>query len=790
MNDFDQAVYNQLKAKYSQFRLPLNWSRRLKPHINKMLLLKSGLETPSQCTPRSVPPRLTNINASMSLNTRKQSVSTFSYHVNSPSNAMLLTQFNPKCNIPIFSTYSSPNKEDGISSNIFSPLQSICNENSSKSTTSFNDALIDVVLKESSPTLKIDSNKLSMFSEFAPFIDYQNLKDHEQKYVLGFLEGSSLASLVLVYSDKSTHIGLGELQVSNDRAKVTGISILIQYNDDAIPVYIKIDPTGQNNVSTLWFLCNLLSNDNIVKVSFNVYQLFIVCSILIRSVDGNADIRNIIDLKIASWMLNSDDCPQSFNELYKNIKGQNMGNLNKQSFYEMLHDYHNALTSLKTDIDIALTEERLTNLFTFLETPLIRIICKMGQTGIAIDRTKLLYLSDNLKAKLSSIESEASAVMKRPINLCSPIQLRDVLYNDLKLDEKIPESITKTSATHEKSTSEECLLKLLDLHPLPRLILRHRRLSKIKSTYVDGIQQYMKYGKLYPSWDQCSTSTGRLTSFNPNIQAFPKDRITGNDSSESKVCVREMITTSSPANKLISVDFCSIEMRILAHFAKDNELINIFKSSSDIFCGLTASWKNIDIKDVTESDRNKTKRVCYAIIYGVGVPKLAQILDVTQDQAKILMKSFLSRFQNLQKFTNAVIDSAKRTKKLRTILNRLRHFPEINCSNFQKRKAIERQAVNFVIQGSAADICKVSMLKLNDYISNNPHINAKLLIQIHDELLYEVYDENTMEFCHHIHEILESPSLAEEVHLTVPLRVKVELGSSWGTLEKYQRTTE
>ena len=211
----------------------------------------------------------------------------------------------------------------------------------------------------------------------------------------------------------------------------------------------------------------------------------------------------------------------------------------------------------------------------------------------------------------------------------------------------------------------------------------------------------------------------------------------------------------------------------------------MFKSSDDIFITLTASWKNIPVESVSTIDRTRTKRVCYAIIYGVGIPKLSQILEISQSEAQILMNSFLAKFQNISKFTNAVIKRARATKKLRTILNRLRHFPDINQSNFALRKSIERQAVNFVIQGSAADICKVSMLKLSEHLRSNTHVNARLLIQIHDELLYEVYHESVSEFSRSIYQILESPEFTSEIHLSVPLRVKVQVGDSWGCMQEF-----
>ena len=647
-------------------------------------------------------------------------------------------------------------------------------------------------VKDSSVRILENLQKKESTSSFSfiqqPFKSFVDLSVAEKSAIQAEMLKCDEVAVALSYSDCTSHIGIGSSKQTYEKITVSGICFAFKMSQlsDHIGIFVPVSASGDNDEVTVEFLYAVLTS-NILKISFNAYQLYIVCNILIKPLGKNEGVRNIIDLKIASWLLMSDEVPQNLCDLHSRYKSKEDEELNRPVNRDFSNQLYSALVDIlhiKQSVYSHLTSEKLLNLFTYLECPLLGTICQMGQTGICINKKELNLLSSYLAKRLSDIEHEASSVLGRPVLLTSPVQLRQILYEELKLDEKIQDKVSRTATNREKSTSEACLLKLKDIHPLPRIILAHRRLTKLKSTYVDGLHHYMKFGKLYPSWDQTSAATGRLAAFNPNVQAFPKDSIEDNvDDEQSRRTVREIIVPSSGC-QFVAVDFCSIELRILAHFTKDQELIEMFKGSDDIFTTLTATWKNIPVGNVTSSDRNRTKRVCYAIIYGAGIPKLSQILEVSLAGAKMLISSFLAKFQNISRFTNAVIKRARDTKKLRTILNRLRHFPEINHNNFALRKSIERQAVNFVIQGSAADICKVSMLKLSEYLATNTHINARLLIQIHDELLYEVYHENVDQFSRAIYQTLESPEFTGEIHLSVPLKVKVQTGDSWGSMQE------
>ena len=839
--EFNEQVYLKLKSKYKNFVLPHTWanSHMYRKECNLTHILRAGLETPNSQISNS--PFISNSSSSkrkmIPPNHYKSNKFSTPSSITSTSNAMLSTQFNGNNVIPLFSNDQFNNDSMNSISNKNGMHDEILFNSANSSTSSFQEKHVEpsnISLNESkksnhnimynsdfSVSLKkafdrtinssLNVKNVQVFDSnldndeppipFEHFLEiknyssnsissplyFQNLTAKEQHYVEETILKSNEVSIALLYSDNSSHLGISNTaQMSNEKITVSAICFSCKTElPRNIELFVPVSASGDNDDKILNFLHKVLTSD-ILKISFNAYQLYIVCNILLKNHLEHNSLKNIIDLKIASWLLNSDNVPESLcdleNELFTNTTESKS---TSSSFISEIFFSLGKLLRLKESIYKRLEDEKLLKLFKYLECPLLSTICQMGQSGICIDKEKFEIIERYLHGRLSHIERDAEKVIGKKISLTSTVQLRQILYDELKLDHKINDSIARTTATKEKSTSEACLLKIADLHPLPRIILNHRRLSKLKSTYIDGLQQYMRFGKLYPSWDQTSAATGRLAAYNPNVQAFPKDSIELHEKSEvSCQYVRDIIVPSR-GYQFVSVDFCSIELRILAHFSKDQELIEIFSKSGDVFTTLTSSWKDIPYDSITPAERNRTKRVCYAIIYGVGLPKLSQILDISFSEAKVLMGSFLDRFKNIKRFTNAVINKVRQTKKLRTILNRLRHFCDINHSNFALRKSIERQAVNFVIQGSAADICKVSMLKLSDYLQENIHIDSKLLIQIHDELLYEVRQDNVVEFSDAIFQILESPNLTSEIHLSVPLKVKVQNGQSWGSMNNY-----
>ncbi|KAL4231844.1 hypothetical protein ACF0H5_009420 [Mactra antiquata] len=334
------------------------------------------------------------------------------------------------------------------------------------------------------------------------------------------------------------------------------------------------------------------------------------------------------------------------------------------------------------------------------------------------------------------------------------------------------------------------------VHTLPSIVLEYRQLQKLKSAYVDGILSCVINNSIQTHWDQTSAATGRLTSYQPNIQAIPKIPITISDCKQNYICGSDQTGEKSVeiyardafiASKnfsFIAVDFQQIELRILGHLANDTVLLNILNDpqTPDIFIVLTSQWLNKPFTEVSDTDRERTKRIVYSVMYGVGKEKLSQYLKCKPDDAKAIMDSFLLKFPAVNQFTKSCIEFCKEKEYTMSIFKRRRLFSEINGRNRVLRAQAERQCVNFCVQGSAADICKAAMLQVQKCLEVNSHLDARLLIQIHDELLLEVADEHLNTVAGLVKSVMEDKEklCGSVVDLKVSIPVSVNVGKTWG----------
>ncbi|RUS72236.1 hypothetical protein EGW08_020009, partial [Elysia chlorotica] len=501
---------------------------------------------------------------------------------------------------------------------------------------------------------------------------------------------------------------------------------------------------------------------------------------------------NIQDPCIATWLLNPEQPPSSFKSMCSTagIQWQNDDDTWLSCF--------KSTPLLMKNLERNLVSLNQWSLFTEIEMRLVPILACMEMRAINIDVSVFLKFSDILKCKLSKLEERIHKEVGHSFSINSHMQLRHVLYDELKLDQRLPSKakIGKTNVAQVKSTSEASLNQLIDVHPLPSLVLEYRQLQKLKSTYVDGMLSCVHDGTLRTHWDQTAAATGRLTSARPNIQAVPKTAITITDYQvnyvigakslpEAKINVREPFI-SQKGFSLLSADFQQIELRILAHLSEDSSLLSTFwqPNASDVFIALTGKWQGKDVDSVTYADREQTKRIVYSVMYGVGKDKLADYLKVKPDAAKCLRSSFLAQFPAIEKYTKKCQDFAKEFGYTETICARRRYFPHINSSSHILRAQAQRQAVNFCVQGSAADICKLAMLSVEEALKEHNEINCRLLFQIHDELIWEVKEDQVQQARALIQEAMENmKSLCGKFcNLQVPLAVRLSSGSSWANL--------
>ncbi|CAH1258668.1 POLN [Branchiostoma lanceolatum] len=485
---------------------------------------------------------------------------------------------------------------------------------------------------------------------------------------------------------------------------------------------------------------------------------------------------SMVDPKVAGWLLNPDHPPNTFTEVVKMLwkkKGQecqhdaDANTLLCQDLSQLL-DVMELLRRRLMDCD-------LLDLYLNVEMKLTPILASMEYHGICVDSQCLIKMGDILKRRIGMVESDAYKAAGHRFLLSSHVQLRTVLFDELHLDERCEnrEKLARTSVNNLKSTSESVLVQLQGLHPLPKLVLEYRKLEKMKSTYVDGILACIKEGKLIATWDHTSAATGRLTSANPNIQSVPKQPLEIVETSHKQASEGgKHETTTLRAREpyiaregcsFLAADFQSIEFRLLAHFSKDPSLLKVFQGdgTKDVFVELASQWMNVPPGSVQTAERERTKRVVYSIMYGVGPEKLATYLNVSAAEAKGFISSFL--------------------RHVRTILKRWRLIPNVRSPNFFLRSQAERQAVNFVVQGSAADICKLAMILVGKQLAERG-LKAKLLIQLHDELVFEVADEEVDTVKGVVKDIMQSDDLlcGGKIKLQVPLRVSISVGKSWG----------
>ncbi|XP_071947423.1 DNA polymerase nu-like [Antedon mediterranea] len=634
-------------------------------------------------------------------------------------------------------------------------------------------------------------------------INVARINEKERQIVLGSITTADVVALTLVYADSSTQLSGGEIHTKKSKlAKMQsddqpiGITLVAMKKEEKIFVHIPLAINDMDKYTRVMFQ-NLMSNVSITKVCFGAKELF--CALIehysfnlrVVSSDWRVD-----DPKIAAWLLDADHCPNTFTELTDMVDKQTPRH--SQGRYMVCDDLLymiKTMSSLKKKLDDA----KLLQLYELLEVKICPILAVIETLGILVDAKVLLQYGPILQKRIHAVEKEALDLVGYSFNINSNPQLRQVLFDELKLDEKYRQDnskgLAKTTVLQSKSTSESVLLKLKPYHKLPGLILEHRQLVKVKSTYIDGILEKVDDGKLHTSWDQIAASSGRLTSTNPNIQNIPKqvimNAIKQNTETDSQVIIikpRDAFKASE-GKTLIAADFQSIELRLLAHLSQDAALCAVFNNPGvdDIFVELTKHWLGVQKKVVSATDRDRTKRIVYSLIYGAGTERLSETLSVSTKKAKELRSSFLAKFCLVKQFTSDCIERCRKQGFVETIFHRRRLLPNIKSSNFQERSFAERQAVNFVIQGSAADLCKSAMIQVVNKLNSRADLDAHLLLQIHDELLLESSDKDVSSVTEMLKSVMEStPSLCGSfTHLTVPIPVSINVGKTWGGMIPY-----
>jgi len=558
------------------------------------------------------------------------------------------------------------------------------------------------------------------------------------------------------------------------RAELVGISFCWQPHKG---FYLAVKaPLGSNHLDIEQVrskLSPLLVDENIKKIGQNIKYDLLVLKNTGLSVKGI-----YFDTMVASYCLDPERESHSLGQMaldflnYQSIPiSALIGKGKNQLTFDMV-DTAAACEYSSEDADITYQlylylkdrldkEPALKKLFEEVEMPLVSILAAMEYNGVSLDTGLLRKMSGEINDALKTVTDRIYQLAGFVFNIDSPRQLSEVLFSKLKLP---PVRIGKAGL----STDAAVLDELAGLHPIIELILQYRTLSKLKNTYVDklGTLINQRTGRVHASFNQTVTTTGRLSSSDPNLQNIPIKTELGRK-------IRAAFVPAKKTDCILSADYSQIELRLLAHFSKDTALLDAFAADQDIHRFVASQIYNVPIEKVTDQMRSRCKAVNFGIIYGQGPFGLSRSIGISQTEAKKFIDDYFARYSSIRKFMDDCIANAKRTGYAETILNRRRKILNLNIKNANKRSQAERLAVNTVIQGSAADLIKVAMINIQRKIESE-NLPVKLILQIHDELVFELPAAQAQTHAKWI-----ANQMSSAIKIDVPLKVDITFGPSW-----------
>ena len=480
------------------------------------------------------------------------------------------------------------------------------------------------------------------------------------------------------------------------------------------------------------------------------------------------------DTMLLSYVLNSTACKHNLDALaryylnhstttFEEIAGKGAQRLR---FDQIDLDAATHYAAEDADITLRLYEalwprlaEELRPLYLNMELPLAAVLATMEERGILIDEAALRQQSANLGAELAKLEQQAHSLVGHPFNLGSPKQLQEILFQRLELP------VLKKTPQGQPSTDESVLRELAERHELPRLLLGHRHLAKLKSTYTDTLPTLVNPadGRLHTSYQQAVTSTGRLSSSNPNLQNIPIKSEQGQEIRAAFI--------ARPGWQLLAADYSQIELRVMAHFAQDEGLMRAFRDGVDIHSATASEVFEVPLAEVNRELRRRAKSINFGLIYGMGAFGLARQLKIGLDEAESYIERYFQRYPKVQDFMERSKAFAREHQYVETLCHRRIHLLDINHKNKNIRAECERVAINAPIQGTAADIIKIAMLQLQERFAGEERL--RLLLQVHDELVFEI-EPSALDLVAEVSRIMR-----EALPLTVPLEVETGLGPNW-----------
>ena len=581
---------------------------------------------------------------------------------------------------------------------------------------------------------------------------------------------------------------IGEISVDTEtnsldphQADLIGISLSTKIGKAC---YIPIGHKSKKNIDknlVLEKLKPLLEDPSIQKIGQNIKFDFIVFF------KQGIEITSMEDTMLMSYVLDAGKNRHNMDTLaeihlgHKTIAFKDLVGTGKKEINFSEVDIEKAKDYAAEDADItlrlyqkfkkSLKTEKMTNLYETFEKPMIKILALMEIEGIMIDSKFLKTLSLKFEKKIKKIQNEVFKISKKEFNIASPKQLGEIIYNDLKIANL--KKTKKGSFATSASVLEDLAFKG---HKFPQLILDWRQLSKLKNTYSDTLPEHInpKTKRVHTSFLLAATTTGRLASSDPNLQNIPIKSEDGKD-------IRKAFITDK-GSVLISADYNQIEMRILADLADVKELKKAFKNKEDIHSLTASQIFNVDIKKVNEDQRRKAKAINFGIIYGISQYGLAKQINVTNHEAEEFLNAYFARFPEIKVYMDRTIKFCRKSGYVNNIFGRRSHFININDKNYNIRNFQERAAINAPIQGSASEIMRLAMIRLSKRFNEENFKKTKMLLQIHDELIFETSKVEAKRISKVIIDEMSSVTDSDIHSFSIPLTVDINIGDNWGGL--------
>ncbi len=599
------------------------------------------------------------------------------------------------------------------------------------------------------------------------FNDDKSKKKKEVKYSL-ITENKLDAFLTKLTSVKELCVDTETSSLNIQEAELAGIALSFKENEG---YYI---PTLENTETILNKIKLFLENPEVKIIGHNLkYDIQIL-----RKFGINIS-KNVFDTMLAHYLINPESSHKLdvLSENYLNhkcisieeligkpgVNQKKMTDLEPQEVYYYACEDADISFTLKNILEKELKKLKLSNLFYDVELPLMHVLSDIENNGVKIDVPFLSEMAKKLSSYITETENKIFGIAGESFNIASPKQLGVILFDKLKIEEN-----PKKTKSGQYSTGEEILLKLSKKNKIVDLILEFREYKKLLSTYISALPEMVSPsdGLIHTDYAQAVTATGRLSSNKPNLQNIPIRTALGRET-------RSAFISRNDGDFILAADYSQIELRIIAAFSGDPEMISAFQNEKDIHSITASKVFNVPLNDVSSDMRRRAKEVNFGIIYGISPFGLSQNLDIPRSEAKEIIDSYFTEFKLVKEYMDNSIKKAKDKKYVETILGRRRYLRDIDSRNFTLRGFAERNAINSPIQGSAADIIKLAMIKISDWMERE-QIKSKMIMQVHDELVFDVVKSEKDEMEKNIKKIMENV-----IKIDVPLTVEIGIGKTW-----------